>query len=121
MICPFTVPRLFFLFIALAFVAPADARQTAYDNVGDHYPKNEGIDIQKYAFEIRLTDHSDEIQVAATVDARFTAAGQREHRLDLVKQADTLESKGMHVDHRWPSPGDSVRSSTSTGRPDGSR
>lgn len=86
------------LIFALALTGPAEAQQTAYDRAGDHYPKNEGIDILNYAFDIQLTDHSEMIQVVATIDARYTVGGQRELRLDLVKQADTLEGKGMIVD-----------------------
>ena len=86
------------LIFALALTVPVKAQQTAYDRVGDHYPKNEGINILNYAFDIHLTDHSEMIQVVATIDARYEVGGQRELRLDLVKQSDILEGKGMIVD-----------------------
>lgn len=86
------------LIVALALPVPAKAQPTAYDRAGDHYPKNEGINILNYAFEVQLTDHSETIQVVATIDARYNVGGQRELRLDLVKQSDTLQGKGMIVD-----------------------
>ncbi len=86
------------LILALLLTLPALAQETAYDYVGDIYPKNEGIDILNYAFKIKLTDNSDHIEVAATVDARYEAAGQSELRLDLVKKSDAHDGKGMVVD-----------------------
>ncbi len=86
------------LVFALALTIPSNAQQAAYDRVGDHYPKNEGIDILNYTFEIHLTDNAELIQVVATIDARYEHGGQRELRLDLVKQLDTLDGKGMIVD-----------------------
>ncbi len=84
------------LAFALALTTPSNAQQTAYDRAGDHYPKNEGIDILNYAFDIHLTDNAERIQVVATIDARYEHGGQRELRLDLVKQVD--DGKGMIVD-----------------------
>ena len=86
------------LVFALALTIPSNAQQAAYDRVGDHYPKNEGIDILNYAFDIHLTDNAERIQVVATIDARYEHGGQHELRLDLVKQSETLDGKGMIVD-----------------------
>ncbi len=86
------------IFCTLILSLPAVAQQTPYDRVGDHYPKNEGIDILNYAFDILITDNSEVIEVTSTVDARYTRAGQHQLRLDLVKQSDRLEGKGMTVD-----------------------
>ncbi len=86
------------LWICLVLSTPVRAQETAYDRVGDHYPKNEGIDILHYSFDIHLTDESQVIQVVATVDARFESEGQSQLRLDLVHQSDALDGKGMIVD-----------------------
>ncbi len=80
--------------LLLAQVASA---QSVPGNYRDSYPKNAGIDILNYAFELRLSDQSDSISGAATIDARFVTAGQRELRLDLIKQSEALGGKGMTV------------------------
>ena len=82
----------------LAFAMPAMAQPAAYDRVADTYPKNDGIDILHYAFEIQIADRSDEIHVVATIDARYRAGRQDALRLDLVQRSDSLEGKGMVVD-----------------------
>lgn len=84
-----------FLICLMAFPYVVSAQPTAYDRVGDNYPKNESIDIINYRFEVVITDQSDEIDVVATIDARFEAAGQSELRLDLVEAS---EGKGMVVE-----------------------
>lgn len=63
----------------------------------DSYPKNPGIDILNYAFELKLSDASDEIGGKATIDVRFVAGGQKELALDLVKRSEALGGKGMTV------------------------
>ena len=91
--------RLLLSFAATSvFLLPVFAQETDYDRVGDIYPKNQGIDILNYAFDILLTDNSDQIRVEATVTARYLKAGQSALRLDLVEQSDALEGKGMRVD-----------------------
>ena len=82
----------------LCFSHATFAQDTAYDWVGDNYPKNEGIDILNYAFDIQLADNSERIQVVASIDARYESEGQTQLRLDLVNQSDELEGKGMTVD-----------------------
>ncbi|MBX2821264.1 MAG: M1 family metallopeptidase [Rhodothermaceae bacterium] len=82
------------------------AQDTAYDWVGDIYPKNEGIDILNYAFDIQLTDNSERIQVVASIDARYESEGQNQLRLDLVQQSDELEGKGMTVDRVYTEEGE---------------
>ena len=69
-----------------------------YDRAGDSYPKNDGIDIINYAFELKLTDNSDHIEGNATIDARYVWAGQSTLRLDLTSKSDELEGKGMTVE-----------------------
>lgn len=63
----------------------------------DTYPKNYGLDVVNYAFELTLTDDSDVINGRTTIDIRFKVDGQREIRLDLINRADALEGKGMVV------------------------
>lgn len=77
-------------------VAPVLAQEAAYDWVGDHYPKNPGVDILNYRFEIELTEGSDRIDGLATVLARFEEAGQSVLRLDLVGRSG--RGDGMTVD-----------------------
>ncbi|MFV1981831.1 MAG: hypothetical protein ACC655_11810, partial [Rhodothermia bacterium] len=59
------------LIFGSVFTAPSIAQQTAYDRVGDDYPKNSAIDILNYTFELQLTDNSDTIRGIATIDARY--------------------------------------------------
>lgn len=80
-----------------AIANPSAAQSTEADHIRDHYPKNPGIDILNYVFELRLSDDSQMIDGIATIDARYLQAGQKALRLDLVKQSDALEGKGMSV------------------------
>jgi aminopeptidase N len=64
-------------------------------NVPDPYPKNEGIDAINYAFDILLSDSTDEITGSAVIDLRFRSAGIREVRFDLVNVGE--EGSGMSV------------------------
>ena len=63
----------------------------------DPYPKNPNIDALNYRFEFELSDDTDEIHGKATVDVRFLTEGIQTLRLDLIKQSDILEGKGMSV------------------------
>lgn len=63
----------------------------------DSYPKNAGIDIQGYVFELELNDENNFIQGKTTVEARFVAPGQSKLELDLIKKSTELEGKGMQV------------------------
>ncbi len=49
----------------------------------DHYPRQPGIKILKYDFDVTLTDASDEIAVKATIDVQAVADGGRSVDLDL--------------------------------------
>jgi len=81
--------------IALLLVAsPALAQEYS-----DSYPKNPGIDIQGYVFEITVSDETDVIQGRNTVDARFVEGGQSQLRLDLIGKTEDREGRGMEV-HR---------------------
>ncbi len=74
------------------------AAQSFSTDYKDNYPKNAGIDIQGYTFELVLNDESNLIIGRTTVDARYLTAGQTELRVDLIKQSDELDGKGMIVD-----------------------
>ena len=65
----------------------------------DSYPKNPGIDVQGYVFEITVTDDHDVVQGRSTVDVRFTDDGQSSQRLDLIEQSNERDGRGMEV-HR---------------------
>lgn len=64
----------------------------------DVYPVNKNIDIKHYAFEINLSDSSDEIKGIATIRIDFKQAGVRNFRLDFVNQKAEKENKGMVID-----------------------
>ncbi len=50
----------------------------------DPYPKNPDIDAVNYAFELTLSDATDEIRGLATIDVRFLRDGISRLRLDLI-------------------------------------
>ena len=95
--------RRVFVFVSLMLVLlssanPLFAQPSEADHVRDHYPKNPGIDVLNYTFELQLSNDSQTIDGTATIDARYVKAGQTALRLDLVKKSDALEGKGMSVD-----------------------
>ncbi len=63
----------------------------------DTYPKNPKIDALNYAFKIELSDATDEILVALTMDVRFVGEGVKNLRLDLINASPALGGKGMTV------------------------
>lgn len=62
------------LLIALAASGPL---------LADSYPRQPGIDLRHYAFDISLSDTSNEIRVRETIDLAFAADGVRTLDLDL--------------------------------------
>ena len=86
--------RLSLFCAALLLVLPARAQ-----DYSDSYPKNTGIDIQGYVFEITVNDDNDVIEGRTTVDARFVDGGQSTLRLDLIGKTAEREGRGMDV-HR---------------------
>ena len=64
----------------------------------DDYPVNKNIDIKHYAFELNLSDNTDEIRGVATITVDFKQAGLRNFRLDLVNQKADKENMGMAID-----------------------
>ena len=83
--------------IAACFCVVAVAQPSEPGPVEDGYPKNWGIDMRHYAFDLQLSDETDVIYGKATVEAQFTAPGQSVLRLDLINQSDSLDGKGMVV------------------------
>ena len=63
----------------------------------DNYPKNLKIDAINYAFNIELSDKSDQISCELIVDIRFLGSGVKELRLDLINPSSKLGNKGMVV------------------------
>jgi len=86
-------------FTTLALLAlPSTASAQGYgEDYGDSYPKNPGIDMLGYVFELTLSDETDVIQGVATATARYLEAGHRELRLDLIQPVDSLDGYGMTV------------------------
>src|SRR5688572_17142178 len=79
------------LFLLLLGLPP---RPPASAPIADTYPRQPGVDVVHYRFQIMLSDEKDEITGGATVDFRFTAAGVRAVELDL---ASANAGKGMKV------------------------
>ncbi len=63
----------------------------------DAYPKNPNIDVLNYAFQIGLSDDTDEIRCQVTIDLLFKESGMRQLRLDLINASPALGNKGMTV------------------------
>ena len=84
-------------FLLALLLAQAVSAQSFSRDYKDSYPKNPGVDILNYAFELTLSDQSDSLSGRAAIDARFLTAGQTELRLDLVKSSATTGGKGMTV------------------------
>lgn len=79
------------LTVVLALLAGAPAPATRRDD----YPKNPNIDALNYVFRLTLSDETDEIVGAATIDVRFAIDGITELRLDLINA--TADGGGMTV------------------------
>ncbi|WP_117884619.1 M1 family metallopeptidase [Aureibaculum luteum] len=63
----------------------------------DNYPKNPKIDVTNYAFNIKLSDTTDEIICVVTIDVNYLADGIAYLRLDLINASTKLDNKGMTV------------------------
>jgi aminopeptidase N len=64
----------------------------------DNYPRNYSIDIIHYAFELKLSDESDEISGKATIQVLFKTNDIRQVRLDLINKTTERLEKGMVVE-----------------------
>lgn len=70
------------LLLGIPLVAPAD----------DFYPRNHGIDILHYRFQIRLSENSDRIQVQSDLRIRLLDPGQHRFSLDFKDTGMTVET-----------------------------
>lgn len=66
--------RVALLLIALASPSPL---------LADSYPRQPGVDLRNYAFDVALSDASNEIRVRETIDLAFVTDGVRTLDLDL--------------------------------------
>lgn len=64
----------------------------------DTYPVNKNIDIQHYAFEISLSDSTDEISGKAQITVLFKKEAVQSFRLDLINKSTDKLGKGMVID-----------------------
>jgi len=64
----------------------------------DTYPINKNIDVKHYAFELSLSDNTNEIIGTAKVTVSFKQAGMQNFRLDLINKTNARQDKGMVVD-----------------------
>jgi len=63
----------------------------------DDYPKNPHVDIERYVFQLELSDDTDDIRGEATIVARFLADGVTQLRLDLINAGFDSAGRGMTV------------------------
>ncbi|MGL6266461.1 MAG: M1 family metallopeptidase, partial [Chitinophagaceae bacterium] len=64
----------------------------------DDYPRNYSIDIIHYAFELKLSDETDEISGKATIRVLFKTNDIGQVRLDLINKTIERAGKGMLVE-----------------------
>ncbi len=63
----------------------------------DNYPRNYSLDIIHYAFELKLSDSTDEIQGRTSVSILFKTNDTKQIRLDLINNTTQRAGKGMTV------------------------
>ena len=59
----------------------------------DHYPINKNIDVIHYAFNLSLSDSTNEILGSTLVTVKFKEAGMQNLRLDFVNKTDLRQAK----------------------------
>jgi len=64
----------------------------------DHYPINKNIDVIHYAFNLSLSDSTNEILGSTLVTVKFKEAGMQNLRLDFVNKTAFRQAKGMVVE-----------------------
>ena len=64
----------------------------------DHYPINKNIDVIHYAFNLSLSDSTNEILGSTLVTVKFKEAGMQNLRLDFVNKTALRQAKGMVVE-----------------------
>ncbi|MDH3271758.1 MAG: M1 family metallopeptidase [Gemmatimonadota bacterium] len=83
------------LLLAFAPITEAPARTAGHLEVLDDYPRRIGIDVERYRFELTLSDDSDRIAGRTTVTVRFSNNGVAELLLDLA--GPDADGRGMSV------------------------
>jgi aminopeptidase N len=83
------VPKIIFAALCSLIIHPCFA---------DDYPRNYAIDIIHYAFELKLSDDTDEISGKATIRILFKTSESRQIRLDLINKTAERSGKGMLVE-----------------------
>ena len=85
---------------------------------GDTYPRQPGLSITHYAFDLTLTDASSEITVTEVVDLRFTTSGVTSLDLDLC-DVDAARTPSAVVDPCVGARGGAGRAGGATASPGG--
>ena len=80
--------QFFLFFTLLLFLVEVNA---------DNYPKNTGIDILHYRFELILSDDENLIKGSSTINILFKKKDIKEIRLDLINKNNRIDGKGMKV------------------------
>jgi len=80
------------------FILAALFSITIYNCYADKYPRNYSIDIVHYAFDLTLSDNTDEILGKATIQILFKTNDIRQVRLDLINKTEKRSGKGMVVE-----------------------
>src|SRR5262245_37057565 len=101
------------ILMLVALAAAGTARLDA-----DTYPRQPGISITRYAFDVTLTDTSSEITVTEVVDLRFTANGVASVDLDLCG-VNPARTPGTIVDPCVGARGGAGRAGGATASPGG--
>lgn len=86
------IPR-FLVLLAVGWVVGPRVHAQPYS---DAYPRNAGIDVIGYVFDLEVTDADDVLRGRTAVDVRFVEPGST-LRLDLINRSDAHDGKGMAV------------------------
>ncbi len=68
------------------------------NSYADNYPRNYSVDIIHYAFELSLSDQSDEIFGKALITVLCKQNGVKQIRLDLINKTAQRKDKGMSIE-----------------------
>jgi len=79
------------------FILAAILSISSFYSFADTYPRNYAIDILHYAFELKLSDNTDEIIGQTTISILIKTADVKQIRLDLINQTEQRLQKGMVV------------------------
>ena len=71
---------------------------TSFISYADKYPRNYSVDIIHYAFELNLSDKTDEIFGQASITVLFKQNDIKQLRLDLINKTTERKEKGMLIE-----------------------